>query len=179
MISEETRYRELMLLSLRGDGAAYRTLLNELTRHLRGYYQRRLGPESAEDLVQEVLLGIHTCRHTYDPSQPFTAWVYGIARYKLIDEFRRIKRRALVPLDEAGELFAADETSAATVKRDLDKLLAKLPRAKRRLLTSIKLEEKSVEEVAKAANMSKGAVKVSVHRSLKSLIEDLGGDHAD
>jgi len=179
LISEETRYRGLMLLSLEGDNAAYRTLLNDLTRHLRGYYQRRLSLEAAEDLVQDVLLGIHTRRQTYDPSQPFTAWVYGIARYKLIDEFRRIKRRASVPLDEAKELFAADETSAAIAKRDVEKLIAKLPPDKRHLLTSVKLDGKSVADVAKDANMSEGAVKVAVHRSLKSLSDDLGGDYAD
>ena len=47
--------------------------------------------EEAEDLVQETLIGIHSRRATYDPNQPFTAWVYGIARYKLIDEFRRVE----------------------------------------------------------------------------------------
>ena len=47
------------------------------------------GAAPAEDLVQETLIAIHSRRATYDPGQPFTAWVYGIARYKLIDEFRR------------------------------------------------------------------------------------------
>jgi RNA polymerase sigma-70 factor (ECF subfamily) len=39
---------------------------------------------------------------TYDPSPALHAWVYGIARYKLIDEFRRTKRRPTVPLEDAG-----------------------------------------------------------------------------
>ena len=43
----------------------------------------------AEDLVQETLIAMHSRRATYEPSQPLTAWVYGIARYKLIDEYRR------------------------------------------------------------------------------------------
>lgn len=179
MISEETRYRALMLSSLAGDAEAYRTLLKELTRHLRGYYQRRLAPETAEDLVQEVLLAIHTRRHTYDPSQPFTAWVYGIARYKLVDEYRRSKRRVTVPLDDAGDLFAADEATPATARRDLETLLAKLPADKRRLLTAVKLDGQSVADAARQANMSEGAAKVSIHRSLKSLMKGLGSGNAD
>ena len=63
--------------------------------------------------MQETLIAIHARRATYDPALPFTAWVYGIARYKLIDEYRREKRRATVPLDEAGDLFAHDEAEAA------------------------------------------------------------------
>src|SRR5271168_653646 len=102
-----------MLAALAGDAAAYRMLLTGLTRHLRGYYARRLDPAAAEDAVQESLIAIHARRATYDPAQPFTAWVYGIARYKLIDEFRRSKRRATVPLDDSIGLFAADEISAA------------------------------------------------------------------
>jgi RNA polymerase sigma-70 factor, ECF subfamily len=176
LISEEARFRLLMMAALGGDQAAYRALLRELTPHLRGYYLRRLGPDTTEDAVQEVLIGIHTRRQTYDPSQPFTAWVYGIARYKLIDEYRRAKRRVTVPLDEVEELFAADETAAATAQRDVEKLLSKLPEAKRRLLTSVKLDGQSVADVARRTSMSKGAVKVAVHRALKSLSDELGDD---
>src|SRR6202012_769926 len=116
-----------MLAALMGDAGAYRMLLSGLTRHLRAYYARRLDSGAAEDAVQETLIAIHARRATYDPALPFTAWVYGIARYKLIDEYRRTKRRATVPLEEAGELFARDEAEAASARRDVEKLLLALP----------------------------------------------------
>ena len=173
MIPQEAQYREWMLASLQGDAAKYRTLLAELTRHLRGYYARRLGADAAEDAVQETLIAIHSRRATYDPGQPLTAWVYGIARYKLIDEFRRAKRRPTVPLEDAGELFSHDETAEAIARRDVTKLLDKLPPAKRELVKDIKLDGASVAEVAQRTGMSESAVKVSVHRAIKSLGEDL------
>src|ERR1700753_3072291 len=108
-----------MLATLAGDAAAYRMLLQGLTRHLRGYFARRLGMDAAEDAVQETLIAIHSKRATYDPARPFTAWVYGIARYKLIDVYRRNRRAPTVPLDTAGELFAADQAEEAGVKRDV------------------------------------------------------------
>ncbi len=56
----------------------------------------------AEDLVQEALLAIHTRRHTYDPAEPLTPWVYAIARYKLIDHLRRTHAWvADLPIEEA------------------------------------------------------------------------------
>ena len=174
MIAAEAQYRDWMVAGLAGDADAYRRLLAALTKHLRAYYVRRVGPATAEDLVQETLIGIHSRRATYDPAQPFTAWVYGIARYKLIDEFRRVKRRASVPLDEAPELFANDAAEASTARRDVQKLLDRLPEAKRRLVQEIKLDGLSVADVAMRTGMSESAVKVSVHRAIKSLGEDLG-----
>ena len=84
MIPQEAEYRSWMLAALAGDAAAYRMLLQGLTRHLRGYYAKRLGAAAAEDAMQETLIAIHAKRATYDPARPFTAWVYGIARYKLV-----------------------------------------------------------------------------------------------
>jgi len=178
LIAQEAQYRDWMLAALMGDAGAYRMLLSGLTRHLRSYYARRLDAGAAEDAVQETLIAIHTRRATYDPALPFTAWVYGIARYKLIDEYRRNKRRATVPLDEAGELFGHDDAQEAIAKRDVSKLLAKLPPAKRELVKDIKLDGVSVAEVAARTGLSESAVKVTVHRAIKSLGEDVkeGGD---
>jgi len=173
LIAQEAQYRDWMLAALLGDAGAYRKLLEGLTRHLRSYYARRLDPAAAEDAVQETLIAIHTRRASYDPALPFTAWVYGIARYKLIDEYRRHRRRATVPLDEAADLFGHDEGEETIARRDVSKLLDKLPPAKRRLVKDIKLEGVSVAEAARRTGMSESSVKVTVHRALKSLAEDV------
>ena len=58
--------------------------------------------EEAEDLVQETLIAIHTRRETYDSNFPVTAWIHAIARYRLIDHWRRVKRRGIsVPVEDA------------------------------------------------------------------------------
>ncbi len=179
MIAEEGRYRAWMIAALAGDGGAYQALLSALARHLRAYYVRRVGPTDAEDLVQETLIAIHTRRATYDTSQPFTAWVYGIARYKLIDEFRRAKKRASVSLDDAPELFAHDEAEAASAKRDVEKLLGRLPAARAALVRAAKIEGLSTRELSARTGLSESAVKVGVHRALKSLGGELGEDDED
>jgi RNA polymerase sigma-70 factor (ECF subfamily) len=176
VIAAEAQYRDWMLKSLMGDANAYRMLLKALAGHLRAFFARRVGWAAAEDLVQETLIALHAKRETYDPALPFTAWVYGIARYKLIDEYRREKRRAAVPLDEAPALFAADEAEAAGARRDVEKLLAKLPEGKRALLKAIKLDGVTVAEAARQSGLSETAAKVTVHRALKSLQQDVGGD---
>ena len=88
MIAQEAQYRDWMLAGLGGRRRRLSRLLAALSGHLSAYFARRAGA-AAEDAVQETLIAIHARRATYDPALPFTAWVYGIARYKLIDEYRR------------------------------------------------------------------------------------------
>jgi len=170
----EDRLRALMLAAAGGDGAAYRALLEALARHLRAFLRRRLArmPDEVEDLVQETLLAIHNQRHTYDPEQPFTAWIHAIARYKLVDMLRHHGRHALLadPLDELHENLAShDDGEAALARRDLALLLDSLPDRHRLPIVHVKIEGRSVEETARLTGMSVSAVKVGVHRGLKAL----------
>ncbi len=171
MTSLEPTLKALMVKSLGGDKAAYRDLLSALGPFLRGFFRRRLGPGSAdsEDLVQDVLLAIHLKRHTYDTAQPFTPWVWGVARYKLLDHFRRVGARRTVPLDDAGELFAEENVEEGAVRRDVSRLLETLPTRTRGLFTDVKLTGLSVREAADRVGMTETAAKVSLHRGMKTL----------
>jgi len=180
MGSSEERLRGLLLRGLAGDSAAYHTFLKELSAHLRAFLRRRLVrlPHEVEDLLQESLLAIHNQRHTYDPRQPVTAWVYAVARYKLADLLRRRSRRDLLndPLDEDGELPAASDDQAAEARRDLAKLLETLPDRQRLPIIHVKLEGLSVAETARLTGMSESAVKIGVHRGLKALAARIRSD---
>lgn len=173
MSATEDRLRDLLMRSLGGDAQAYRTFLDELARHLRAFFRVRLTrlPDEVEDLVQETLLALHNQRHTYDPGSPLTAWVHAIARYKMIDLFRRrAGREALTePLDESLSIFAHNDAEGDDAKRDLATLLERLPERQRLPILCMKIEGLSVVETARRTGMSESAVKVSVHRGLKAL----------
>ena len=173
MSDAETRLKAMMLAALAGDGAAYRALLAALSPHLRAYYARRAVAD-AEDLVQETLIAIHTRRATYDAAQPFTAWLHAIARYKLIDHYRRAKLRRTLPLEDADAVWAHEDHEDASASRDVERLLAKLPQAKSRLIRAVKLEGLSTAEAAARTGLSESAVKVGVHRALKALSAMIG-----
>ncbi len=164
-----------MLASRQGDERAYHTLLYRLSVRLRAYYRSglsRLGQSGAdlEDLVQESLIAIHTRRFTYDPNQPLTPWVYAIARYKLVDHFRRARviKNAL-PLDEAESVRAHDDHVDAEGVHDVEKLLRRLPHKTQFAIRAVKLEGLTVGEAALRFGQTEAAVKVSVHRGLKAL----------
>lgn len=156
-----------------GDAVAYRQLLQGLSTHLRAFLRRRLfgWPDDVEDLVQECLLAMHNQRHTYQTDQPLTAWVYAIARYKVIDLLRAKSSRESRndPIDDEIALFAVSATDASDAKRDLQGLLAMLPDRHRLPIQFVKIEGWSVAEAAQKLGMSESAVKVGVHRGLKAL----------
>lgn len=176
----ERRLHVLMVASLAGDATAYHALLGALSAHLRAFFRRRLAalPDELEDLVQETLLAVHNQRHTYEPEQPLTAWVHGIARYKLIDLYRRRATREAITdvLDEEMQVFAGQDHEAADAKRDVNKLLAQLPDRHRLPIQYVKLDGLSVAEAAQKSGMSESAVKVGVHRGLKALAALIKGE---
>ena len=169
----ETHLRQLLLVGLDGDAAAYQAFLKEAAARLRAFFRKRMTrwPDDVEDMVQETLLALHNQRHTYDPAQPLTAWVRALARYKLIDMLRRRSRTDLLndPLDDDTELLAASDNEAAEARRDIGKLLAALPEHHRLPIVYVKLEGLSVAEAARRTGMSESAIKVGVHRGLKAL----------
>lgn len=178
MTAHEPELRRLMIAGQAGDAAAYRTLLDHLSRHLRGYYKAKLinygrSSADAEDLVQDVIIAIHTRRHTYSPDQLFTPWVHAIARYKLIDYLRRRNTGfADIPLDSVAlEIEAHDDRDAVESGYDLQRLLAKLPGKMQQAIRQVKIEGLSVAEAAVRSDMSESAVKVSIHRGLKKLAD--------
>jgi RNA polymerase sigma-70 factor (ECF subfamily) len=176
MAANEAELRALMKASLGGDAVAYRALLSQLSAILRAYYKGKLARISrsvtgAEDLMQDALMAIHNRRHTYDPAEALTPWVYAIARYRLIDHLRRTRASmADLPIEDAEEIMAQDDYAGPESANDLTRLMSQLPDKMRCAIQSVKLDGLSVAEAANRCGMSESAVKVNVHRGLKALV---------
>jgi len=168
----DERLRALMLAGLAGDGAAHAALLRALLPPLRSFFRRRLGgrDDDVEDLVQDTLIAVHQRRATYDPGRPLGAWVHAIARYKLIDRYRRSGRTT--PLDDQPEL--ADEfvfAEASDARADVDRLLETIPEKQAAVLRATRIDGLSTAEAAQRLGIGESDVKVSAHRGLKALAD--------
>jgi len=176
----EESLRSLLLAGMSGQNAAYQQFLKQLSAHLRAFLRRRLTglPDALEDLVQECLLAVHNQRHTYDAAYPVSAWVQAIARYKLVDLWRRRAAQDLLtePLDEETDILSSADADAAEARRDLNKLLDSLPDRHRLPIVYVKLDGLSVKEAAQLSGMSESAIKIGVHRGLKALAARIRGD---
>ena len=173
----EKKLRPDFIASLSGDAAAYRRFLERMSARLRSYLRPMLAraqrheASDVEDVLQEVLLGLHLSRHTYDPAIPVTAWAHAIARYKLVDYLRRSGRHVGHDvLDEAEFVMDGGDAAAATEARlDLGLAMKSLPERTRSLIDRVRLQGASVAEAAAAVGMSEAAAKVAIHRGMQSL----------
>lgn len=179
MQASETQLKAWMTAGLDGDAVAHEALLRALVPLLNAFYRRRLrGAESdVEDLVQETLISVHTKRTTYDRDRPFTAWLYAIARYRMIDHVRR--RRIVVPIEDVEAILAAEGFEEAIAARmDVEALLSTLSPKQARAIRQTQVEGMSVAEAASGAEIGESDVKVSVHRGLKALAARIRGERS-
>ena len=174
----------LMAHTQGGDRDAYRRLLKEISPYLRSLAAAsHRDSRDIEDTVQDVLLSVHSIRHTYDPTRPFGPWLVAIARRRIVDRLRRQGRSALheTPLTPEHETFAtaeanyAEEGADASTVRDA---VERLPPGQREAIKLMKLQEMSLRQAAAASGMSIGALKVATHRGLKNLRKLLAGRDA-
>jgi RNA polymerase sigma-70 factor (ECF subfamily) len=170
MAVREDQLKAWMLGGLDGSAADHAALLRALVPMLRTFYRRRSTgcDDDIEDLVQETLIAIHTRRSTYNRDRPFTAWLFAIARYKMIDHFRRSGRLSSIEVTE--ETAAAEDAATPALARlDIEQLLGTLPAKQARSIRATRIDGLSINEAAEAANLTTSDVKISIHRGLKAL----------
>lgn len=170
----ETNWSELLRAARKGDAAAYHQFLTSIAPHIRAVARSRcrtLGASEheVEDIVQEVLLSLHLKRGTWDETRPVGPWVSAITRNKLIDILRRRGRHVSVPIDDVIEMLPSEEHSPDIPHQDVDKLLGQLKTQQREIVRSISINGDSIRETAGRLQMTEVAVRVALHRALKSL----------
>jgi RNA polymerase sigma factor (sigma-70 family) len=168
----------LMCLAQSGDSSAYDRLLRQCADLIRRTVKRRypfLADPDAEDLVQDILLSIHTVRATYDANRPFIPWLMAIVRNRTADMARRYSRRSAreIAVEKYPETFdEAQPNMSDEVYGDPEALrqaLSTLPKGQRTAIELLKLREMSLKEASKASGMSVSALKVATHRATRAL----------
>ena len=178
METREQIWAAAMQAGRHGDTGAYERLLGEIAQALRGLVRGRLArlgsaAHEAEDLVQEILIGLHTKRHTWDEGRPFLPWLYAIVRYKLADAGRRLRREAHyrrdVTPDQWATLFEAPAQDFDRALVDLDRHVNGLPVGQREVVRALAIDGASVRATAQQLQTSEGAVRVTLHRAFQRL----------
>ena len=129
--------------------------------------------EAAEDLASDVMLKVLESIYGYrSKGPPFSAWVFRIARNKLIDLHRRRKRNGMVNLwDLPVAIELAPETLAerALDRGQLQIALKYLNEVQRQVIVLRFIEGFDTATVAHTLGRKVSFVKSVQHRALKSL----------
>ncbi len=152
---------------------------------LTGLFERYQGPlfgflarlansdrEVAQDLTQNVFVRVLRYRASYQPGQPFRAWVYQMARHVWADHYQR--QRPSADLEEV-EKTAAHGRAAQAQRADTDQhealqeALALLPAAQREVLLLHRFQGFDYAEIGEQLGCTAGAARVKAHRALDAL----------
>jgi RNA polymerase sigma-70 factor (ECF subfamily) len=169
--------------------ALYRKYLTQV--YSFAYYELR-DPHAAEDATERVfmqaLVGLPRFEERLDAFtlpegelapdiSTFRVWLFRIARNVIANERRRSSRRPVAPLEAAGELTAPDDVLESALAHEAGsaawQAVARLPEDRRRVVVLRFVEEMSTAEISAILGRSEGAVRVLLHRALRSVEADL------
>ncbi len=142
------------------------------------YLLRQLGSrEEAEDVLLEVFAVVVEKEATLRRDErAVRAWILALARNKVVDYYRRARRRSHVPLTNVEEhIYEAEEREPeqAFLRQEaytqLQAQVRKLPKAQQEVLQLRFAEGLSCGEIAQVIGRSEKATRALLYRTLKHL----------
>ena len=123
-------------------------------------------PEAAEDIAQEVFLGLVRRPDSYDAARgSLRAFLLGAARNQALKRFREEHRWDLLDEDD----FVVAPVVHVDVAEAVAGAVQALPPLQREALILAEYEDLSLEEIARAVEAEIGAVKARLHRARENL----------
>jgi RNA polymerase sigma-70 factor, ECF subfamily len=146
-------------------------LWHELSRPLSAFIRRRVADEdTAEDILQDVFLRMHTRLCGLRQTGSLEAWAYQIARNAVIDSYRtRRMHQELVEELPAEEDFRDMEDLRAPLAASLRATAADLPEPYREALLLVDFEGWSQQALAEKQAVSLSGAKSRVQRARRML----------
>lgn len=145
-------------------------------RHVKSIYRYLYSKVSshaeAEDLTSQVFLAALESLHRYPRGVGFRAWLFGIARRKAADFYR--KRKLQTPLDDASEVASPGDSLLVQVAHGqslqaLAQLITRLSEDEQELLRLRFGGELSFTEIGNLLGMKESAVKMRLYRLIERI----------
>jgi RNA polymerase sigma factor (sigma-70 family) len=154
------------------------------------FIRRRVANESdAEDILQDVFYELVQAYRLMKPIEQVSAWLYRVARNRIIDRFREKRPEAstdapvafaehgeelrledLLPSPEAGP---EADFARRVLLEELDDALDELPHEQREAFVAHELEGRSFKDLAAETGVSANALRLRKHYAVAHLRERL------
>lgn len=160
----------------------YNTNIDKIYRFV--FFRVGQNKELAEDLVSEIFIKALKNFASYDENISHSAWIFTIAKNHLANHWRDNAKKGEVLIaetvtvdEENGEIVGEEQWLSVAIfkqketqaKSEIYDMLAKLNPSDQELVTLHYLSGYSYSEIAGLKGKSETAVKVAVHRAIKSM----------
>ncbi len=155
----------------------FKALINDYSAQVLNTAVRILGDtHKAQDVHQEVFLGIWRRWHKYDGQINWTAYLYRATVRKAIHLAKKSRtERLFEQKPEHTSKEGPDESlRAAELQQKLAGCLARLPKRQTEVFVLSRMEGLKAEQIAELLGCSQETVRVHLHRAMKRLARELG-----
>lgn len=146
------------------------------TRLINFFYRSTQNRTDAEDLAQETFLDLYKSAARYRKRGAFNAFIFTLARRRLIDRYRKQARRPVDFMDPT-DSFMQQQSEPSDAYFEIEdafrNALATLPENQRSALLLLQQQELSYDEIAQSLNTSLSSVKTWIHRARTHLRQQL------
>jgi RNA polymerase sigma-70 factor (ECF subfamily) len=127
----------------------------------------------AEDVVQDLFVGLPEAIRGYEERGRMGAWIRTVATRMSLNRLRWRRRRHEVPIEGAAGKAAACSADGAIEAIDIQRALDLLPDSLRAVIVLREIEGYSHQEIAEALGIRVGASKVRLHRAREEMRQRL------
>lgn len=162
----------LIMNAIKGEASAFGSLYDKYQPRIYRFIYLKVGHrEEAEDLCHQVFLSAWQNISNYKfKGFSFSAWVYSIARNKIIDYYRTKKHHQNI--DDVKIIIDAGphkDFDSKIEKENLKKAIQKLSQAEQNVIILRFVEDLSLKETAEVLNIGEIFCRVKQHRAIKKL----------
>lgn len=161
--------------AIKGDGVALAQIYDAYARDIYRYIYSKVGISlDTEDLTAQTFMAVLESLPRYRHRGKFSAWIFQIARNKVMDHFRRSKRD---PLETPPDIAYSDRTLEHIIKGQeyerLSTLLQTLSDEQRELIRLRYVVQLSFVEIAELMGRKEDTVRKSLTRLLERLSDQM------
>lgn len=132
-------------------------------------YRLTGSPADAEDVLQDVYLGLPRALHTYAGRGSFEGWIRRVALRTTLMKIRHRKGKAEVSLSQLPSSAAEATTDVSLERIELEDAVDALPKALRIVFVLRDVEGYTHIEIGKMLGIGTSASRVRLHRARKIL----------
>jgi RNA polymerase sigma factor (sigma-70 family) len=155
-------------LAAAGDTRAFERIYERHVARMHGLARRMAGPDSADELTQDIFVRAWQKLGTFRGDASFGTWLHRLAVNVIIERFRSLgtqRNRFLADSDDTLQRMPSPPRRSGDIRMDFDMALGRLPHAAREVFVLHDVEGYKHHEIGDLLGISAGTSKSQLHRA--------------